>query len=188
MVIAVFVICVVVAAIEIQRFTFRPYDNISIQSLSLCSTNATCGVYPAPMAEGMILINSTSPVTEVEVYVNGTFNGYAVGSPYPATPTCTGTPGRTCSVILGGTAYASGSYTTESNYYATCVVPANGTSCLATYVGPANTFTGAIAYWYKSGMTQALSPVVAGDTYMFTFVATFQDGSTSTASMTVVAT
>jgi hypothetical protein len=107
------------------------YHDISVSGLSLCVSD--CGVYPAPMAEGIVNVNSTAPLSTLGVYVNNTFNGFMIQNP-------------------------------------------------ATY-----RTTGAVGYMYKEGHFPSSIPVVPGDTYVFTFTATFQDGSKATVNETVVA-
>ena len=47
-------------------------DTITIEGLSLCPSNCN---YPSPYLSGTVLINSTTPLTKLEVYVNGTSDG-----------------------------------------------------------------------------------------------------------------
>jgi hypothetical protein len=163
---------------------FTVHNNtISISGLSLCSSN--CG-YPAPYASALVAINASVPISTLEVYVNNTYDGLALQNPSTTTVACSTAAGQTCSVELGGSGYSNRTYTTITKYYATCSVPANSASCSATYTGSVNTLT-EFADEYKGSVPSNLIPVVQGDTYVFTFVATFQDGSTATATASTIA-
>jgi hypothetical protein len=157
-------------------------NRISVSGLSLCPTNC---VYPAPYVSALVTINASVPISTLVVYVNNTYDTLAFQNPATTTIACSTAPGQTCSVNLGGSAYSSGTVTSSTAQYATCVVPANSTSCSATYTGSANTLT-KFAYEWKGSVPNNLIPVVQGDTYVFSFVATFQDGSTATATASAV--
>lgn len=163
--------------------TSSGHNVISVSGLSLCPIN--CG-YPAPYASASITINGTVPVSSLTVYVNSTFDGVAYQNPTTTTIACTTAAGQTCSVELGGNGTSHGNSTTVTKIYATCSVPAGSTSCSATYTGSVNTLT-VFNYQYKGSIPNSLIPAVAGDTYVFKFVATFQDGSTATATASTVA-
>jgi hypothetical protein len=165
-------------------FTVRD-NTISISGLSLCSSS--CGAYPAPYASALVTIDASVPVSTLEVYVNNTYDGLALQNPSTTTIACSTSAGQTCSVELGGSGYSNATYTTMTKYYATCSALANSNSCSATYTGSVNTVT-RFADLYKGSVPSSLIPVVLGDAYVFKFVATFQDGSTATATVSTVAT
>ena len=100
-------------------------NSISVSGLSICPSDC---VYPAPYVSALVLVNSTSPLSSLTVYVNGTFDAVPIQH--------------------------SG---TESNTLTT------------------------FGYEYKGSVPNAFIPIVAGDTYKFTFVAEFQDGTAYTA-------
>lgn len=159
------------------------HNTISVSGLSLCPSNC---IYPAPHVSAEILINGSVPISTVAVYVNNTYEGLALQNPSTTTIACSTAAGQTCSVQIGGSGYSSGTYTTITKYYATCSVPANSTSCSATNTGSVNTLT-VFVDEYKGSVPSNFIPVVQGDTYVFTFVATFQDGSTATVTASTVA-
>jgi len=159
------------------------HDTISVSGLSICPSNC---VYPAPYVSGLVTFNGTSPVSSLKVYVNGTYDGTPFENPSTATYACTTGAGQACSVLLGGSSYTSGNSTTSTKYYATCSVPQGSTTCSATTTGAVNTMT-AFAYMYKGSLPSNFVPAVRGDSYVFQFVATFQDGTTTTATASVVA-
>jgi len=161
----------------------NPNNTISVSGLSLCAS--ACG-YPSPYASALITINATSPVSSVEVYVNGTYDSVFLQNPTTTTIVCSTAAGEMCSVELGGTAYSNATYTTSTKYYATCSVPSNGTSCIATSTGSVNTLTRFADEW-KGSVPDKFIPVVEGLTYLFTFGAAFENGSTATATASVVA-
>ena len=158
-------------------------NTILVSGLSLCSSN--CG-YPAPYVSALITFNASVPVSTLKLYVNNTYDGLALQNPSQTTIACSTAAGQTCSVELGGSGYSSGTYTSFTTQYALCSVPANSTSCSATYTGDVNTLT-KFADEYKGSVPNNFIPVVQGDTYVFTFVATFQDGSTATVTISTVA-
>ncbi len=195
-----FAIAIVIAAVVIGAIIFALYlgiggvnpgastnhidiNSISVSGFSICPSNC---IYPAPYVSGEILVNGSVPISSVMISVNGTYDGLALQNPTTTTIACSTAVGQTCSIELGATSYSSGTYTSITKYYATCSVPANSTSCSATYTGSVNTLT-EFAELYKGSVPNGFIPVVQGDTYVFTFVATFQDGSTSTATVSVVA-
>ncbi len=98
-------------------------DSISVGPLSICPTNC---VYPSPYVSGQVLVNATTPLLTLTVYVNGTFDGTPINN--------------TAGEALTGTVFA---------------------------------------YEYKGSMPSSLTPVVPGDTYAFTFIAGFEDGSSA---------
>jgi len=159
------------------------HNAISVSGLSLCPSNC---VYPAPYVSASVLINASVPISSLTVYVNNTYDGVAFQNPSTTTIACTAGAGQTCSVELGGSGYSSGTSTTITKTYATCSVPANGTSCSATYTGSVNTLT-VFDYQYKGSVPSSFIPAIPGDTYVFKFVATFEDGSTATASASTIA-
>lgn len=163
--------------------TTNPANTISVSGLGLCSSN--CG-YPAPYASAMVTINANVPLSSLAVYVNNTYDGLPIQNPHTTTVACSTAAGRTCSVLLGGATFSNATYTTTTKYYATCNVPENGSSCSATYTGSVNNMT-RYAYEYKGSIPSRFIPAVAGARYVFSFVATFQDGSTATATVTTVA-
>ncbi len=156
---------------------------VSVSGLSLCASNC---IYPAPHASALVTFNGTVPVSSLTVYVNGTYDGTAFENPSTATVACTTAAGQICSVELGGSGYSVGNSTTVTKTYATCSVPPGGTSCSATYTGSVNTLT-VFGYEYKGSIPKSFIPAVPGEVYVFKFVATFQDGSTATASASTVA-
>ena len=158
-------------------------NTISVSGLSLCPSDC---VYPAPYVSASVLINGSVPISSLTVYVNNTYDGVAFQNPSTTTIACTTGTGQTCSVELGGSGSSSGTSTTITKYYATCSVPANATSCSATYTGSVNPLT-VFDYQYKGSLPSSFIPAVPGDTYMFKFVATFEDGSTATASASTIA-
>jgi hypothetical protein len=167
--------------------TVSPHQNsISVSGLGLCSDAASCGVYPAPMSEALVLFNATVPVSMVTLYINNTYAGIIYQNPATRTVACTTDSGSTCSVILGGQGYTSGTVTSNTTYLATCTLPANVTTCSATSTEGLNTLT-VFADQYKGGVPSSLQPVVKGDTYVYTFVAVFQDGSAATATASTTA-
>ncbi len=105
-------------------------NTISVSGLSICPSDC---VYPAPYVSAVVLVNSTSPLSSLTVYVNGTFDAVAI---------------QQSPVQNSGT---------ESTTVTT------------------------FDYEYKGSVPNAFIPIVAGDTYMFTFVADFRDGSEYTA-------
>lgn len=161
----------------------NPNNTISVSGLSLCSSNC---VYPAPYASALVTINASVPVSILEIYVNDTYDGLTLQNPSTTTVSCSTSPGQMCSVQLGGEGYSNATFTTITRYYATCSVPANSTSCIATSTGSVNTLTQFADEW-KGSVPDKFIPVVQGLTYLFTFVATFQDGSTATATASTVA-
>jgi len=158
-------------------------NTISVSGLTLCPSDC---VYPAPYVSALVMINGSVPISSLTVYVNNTYDGVAFQNPSTTTVACTTGAGQTCSVELGGSGYSNGNSTTVTKTYATCSVPPNGTSCSATYTGSVNTLT-VFDYQYKGSVPSSFIPAVRGDTYVFRFVATFQDGSTASASATVTA-
>ena len=161
----------------------NPNNTISVSGLSLCSSN--CG-YPSPYASALIIFNATVPVSSVQVYVNGTYDSLFLQNPTTTTVACSTAAGQMCSVQLGGTVYSNATYTTSTKYYATCSVPSSGSSCIATSTGSVNTLTRFADEW-KGSVPTSFIPVVHGLTYEFRFVATFQDGSTATATAFAIA-
>ena len=150
-----FVVAIVVAAVVIGAIIFAVYlgiggvnhggstnhisvNSISVSGLSICPSNC---IYPAPYVSGEILINGSVPISSVTVSVNGTYEGLALQNPSTTTIACSTAIGQICSIELGATEYSSGTYTSITKYYATCSVPANSTSCSATYTGSVNTLT-----------------------------------------------
>jgi hypothetical protein len=160
----------------------RRQDAISVSGLTLCSSNC---VYPAPYVSALVYFNGSSPASTLSVYVNNTFDGLALGQE-STTYQCTGPAGGTCSIQLGGQAFSNASTTLVTRYYASCVVPANTSSCTATVTGASNTLTEFALQW-KGSVPSGLIPIVKGDSYIFKFVAVFQDGTTVTRTSTVVA-
>ena len=160
----------------------NPNNAISVSGLSLCAS--ACG-YRSPYASALVTFNATVPVSSVEVYVNGTYDSTFLQNPTTTTVACSTAAGQTCSVELGGTTYSNATYTTTTKYYATCTVPSNGTSCIAASTGSMNNLTRFADEW-KGSVPGKFIPVVQGLTYLFTFVATFQDGSTATATASTV--
>jgi len=138
------------------------------------------------MSEALILFNATVPVSMVTLYINNTYDGIIFQNPETTTVACTTDSGSTCTVILGGQGYTSGTVTSNTEYYATCTLPANATSCSATNTGGLNTLT-VFADQYKGGVPSSLQPVIKGDIYIYTFVAVFQDGSAATATVSTTA-
>ncbi len=163
--------------------TTNPNNTISVSGLSLCSRNC---IYPAPHSSALINITATVPISTLTVYVNNTYDGLVIQNPSTTTITYTAAAGQTCSVQLGGTGYSNATYTTVTKYYATCSVPANSTSCSAINTGSVNTLT-KFAYVYKGSLPDKFIPAVQGAKYVFTFVATFQDGSTATVVASTIA-
>jgi hypothetical protein len=161
----------------------NPNNTMSVSGLSLCAS--ACG-YPSPYASALITFNATVPVSSVEVYVNGTYESVFLQNPTTTTIACSTAAGQMCSVELGGTAYSNATYSTSTRYYATCSVPSNGTSCIATSTGSVNTLTRFADEW-KGSVPNKYIPVAHGLTYLFTFVATFQDGSSATATASTIA-
>jgi hypothetical protein len=163
--------------------TVEVHNTVSVSGLGLCASN--CG-YPAPYASALVTFNASVPVSSLAVYVNNTYDGLAFENPGTTTVACTASEGQICSVQLGGSGYSSGTFTTITRYYATCSVPANSTTCSATNTGTLNTLT-VFGDEYQGSVPSSLMPVIPGDTYVFTFVATFQDGSTAIATVSTVA-
>jgi hypothetical protein len=159
------------------------HNAISVSGLSLCASNCD---YPSPYVSATILINATVPISTVAVYVNDTYDGLPIQNPGTTTFTCTSSGNQTCSFELGGSRYSNSTFTTSTKYYVTCFVPPDSGSCSATDTGSLNNST-LFAYSYKGGVPNSFMPIVPGDTYLFTFVATFQDGSTATATESTVA-
>ena len=159
------------------------YNVISVNGLGLCSGNC---IYPSPYASATVTINATVPISTLEVYINNTYDGLVLQNPYTTKFTCTSSAGQNCSFELGGNSLSNGTHTSSTEYYATCYIPASTASCSGTYTESADTLT-AFAYGYKGSIPNNLIPVIQGDTYSFTFVATFQDGSTASATASTVA-
>ncbi len=157
--------------------------SISVSGLSLCSSNC---VYPSPYATAMVLFSSSVPPATLVVYVNGTYDGLALQNPQVNTVTCTGASGQMCTIQLGGTGYSDATTTVVSRYYASCEVGMNDSSCTTTLTGETETLT-AFALQWKGSVPGAFVPVIPGETYVFRFVATFQNGSTASATASVVA-
>ena len=163
--------------------TTNPNNTISVTGLSLCSNNC---VYPAPHSSALINITATVPISTLAVYVNNTYDGLAIQNPSTTTIACTAAAGQTCSVELGGSGYSNATVSTTTKYYATCSVPADSTSCSATNTGSVNTLT-KFAYVYKGSLPDKFTPADQGAKYVFTFVATFQDGSIATVIASTIA-
>jgi len=161
----------------------NPNNTISVSGLSLCSSNC---IYPSPYASATVTINATVPLSTLEVFVNNTYDATPITNPSTATFTCTTSSGQTCSVELGGNGYSNATFTTVTKYYATCSVPQNATTCIATNTGSITALT-SYAYLFKGSVPTQFIPVVKGLIYEFRFVATFEDGSTATATASVVA-
>jgi len=161
----------------------NPNNTIAVTGLGLCSSN--CG-YPSPYASAMVIINATVPLSTLEVFVDHTYDATPITNPSTATFTCTTSSGQTCSVELGGNGYSNATSTTVTKFYATCFVPQNATTCLATDTGSITTLT-SYTYLFKGSVPTQFIPVIPGSTYEFTFEATFQDGSTAEATASVVA-
>ena len=166
----------------ISLFT-NPNNTITVTGLGLCSSNC---IYPSPYASATVTINATVPISTLAVYVNNTYEATPIRNPSTTTVACTTSPGKTCSVELGGSGYSNATFTTVTKNYATCSVPQNATTCVATATGAVNTMTN-YAYLFKGSVPTQFIPVVKGFTYFFKFVATFQDGSTATASASTIA-
>ncbi len=161
----------------------NPNNNITVTGLGLCSSNC---IYPSPHASATVMINAVVPISTLVVYVNNTYDGTPIMNPSTTTIACTTSPGQNCSVQLGGSGYSNTTFSTVTKYYATCSVPLNATTCLATSTGSVNTLT-AYAFLYKGSLPNQFIPAVKGAIYVFKFVATFQDGSTATSSASTVA-
>ncbi len=160
-------------------------NNISVIGISLCASNC---VYPAPHLSALVIINGSVLLSILKVYVNNTYDGIAYQNPRTDTVgPCYAASNRTCSFELGGSGYISGNHTSLSTDYATCYVPASQNSCFATVTGGTSTLT-AFALEYKGSVPNEFIPVVVGDKYVIMFVATFQDGSTATATASIIAT
>jgi len=168
---------------ETTQLPTNPNNTISVSGLSLCSSN--CG-YAAPYASALVMINASVPISTLKVYVNNTYDGLAFQNPSVTTVACSTAAGHICSVLLGGSAYSNATYTSTTRYYATCSVPPNSATCSATNTGSTNTVT-VFAYEYKGSVPSKFIPTVPGAKYIFTFVATFQDGSTATATASTFA-
>jgi hypothetical protein len=158
-------------------------NRISVAGLSLCPSNC---IYPAPYVSALVTINASVPISTLQVYVNNSYDGTPIQNPSVTTVACTTSAGQTCSVELRGNSYSNATYTSSTSYYATCSVSANETSCSATTTGSMNTMT-KYAYLYKGSLPDRDIPVVSGVRYIFTFIATFQDGSVASEAVSVVA-
>jgi hypothetical protein len=159
-------------------------NTISLQGFSLCATNC---IYPSPYLTGMIAVNGTVQISSVAMYVNGTFNGYALQNPStrPVGP-CNGSANQTCTIKAGGTCVSSAGQTTCSYQYASCYIQSGNTSCTATITEGTNTLT-VFGELYKGSLPSSLIPAIVNGTYVITCAATFQDGSQSNATTTVTA-
>jgi len=133
----------------------------------------------------MILVNATVPLTSLREYVNGTDAGLFEPAVSIRGP-CSGNSNQNCTMRIGGTCIGSGGETSCTYEFATCSIASNETSCYATITGQMNTMT-LYDQIYKGGMPANYLPVVPGDTYVITFGATFEDGSSFNATTTVVA-
>ena len=160
----------------------NPNNTISVTGVGLCSTNC---IYPSPYASALVTINASVPISTLVVYVNNSYDATPIRNPSTTTITCTTSPGQNCSVLLGGSGYSNATSSTATKYYATCSVPLNSTTCVATSTGAANTMTN-YAYLFKGSLPSKFIPAVKGAIYFFKFVATFQDGSTSSATVSTV--
>ena len=166
-----------------QSLFTNPNNTIAVTGLSLCSSDC---IYPSPYASATVTINATVPLSRLDVYVNHTYDSTPITNPSTTTVTCTTSPGQTCSVELGGSAYSNATFTTVTKNYATCSVQQGATTCVATSTGAINTMT-SYAYLFKGSVPYQFIPVVKGDTYVFIFMATFQDGSSSSITVSTVA-
>ena len=160
-------------------------NTISLQGFSLCPSNC---VYPSPYLSGNIMINGSVPISSIVMYVNGTYNGYALQNPSVRTlsGSCTGNPDEICTQEAGGTCVGSAGQTSCTYQYASCYIESGETSCTAVVTGATNTLTAFIEL-YK-GSLPSLIPAVANDSYVITCVATFEDGSQSNATTVATAT
>lgn len=163
--------------------TTNSANQISVTGLSLCPSNC---IYPAPYVSALVTINASVPITTLQVYVNRTYDGTPIQNPSTTTVACTTSAGQTCSVELGGRAISNATYSSSTTYFATCSVPDNTTSCSATSTGGMNTAT-QYSYLYKGSLPGRDIPVVSGVRYVFTFIATFQDGSVTSEAVSLVA-
>ncbi|MDA4117981.1 MAG: hypothetical protein OK455_06520, partial [Thaumarchaeota archaeon] len=154
----------------------NPNNTISVSGLSLCSSNC---IYPSPYASGLVTINAAVPLLTLVVFVNNTYDSTPI-RPSTTSVTCTTSSGQACSVDIGGSGYSNATFTTITKNYATCSVPQNATSCVATSTGAVSTMT-SYAYLFKGSLPNRFVPVLQGLIYEFTFIATFQDGSQATA-------
>lgn len=165
--------------------TTNPADTISVTGLSLCPSNC---VYPAPHVSALVAINGSVPISTLQVYVNNSYDGMPIQNPSVTTIACTTSSSKTCSVELGGSSYSNSTYASSTRYYATCSLLANETSCTATSTGTVNTMT-QYAYMYKGSLPERDIPIIDEDrgvVYIFTFIATFQDGSVTSEAISVV--
>ena len=165
--------------------TTNPVDRISVTGLSLCPSNCA---YPAPYVSALVIINGSMPISTLQVYVNNSYDGMPIQNPSVTTFACTTSAGQTCSVELGGSSYSNSTYASSTRYYATCSLLANETSCTATSTGTVNTMT-QYAYMYKGSLPDRDIPIIDEDRgvmYIFTFIATFQDGSITSKAISVV--
>jgi hypothetical protein len=163
--------------------TTNSANKIAVTGLSLCPSNC---IYPAPYVSALVTINASVPISTLQVYVNNTYDGMPIQNPSVTTVVCTTSVGPTCSVELGGTAYSNAIYASSTRFYATCSVLANETSCSATSTGSLNNMT-EYAYQYKGSLPDRDIPVTSGVRYIFTFIATFQDGSVTSEAVSLVA-
>ena len=159
-------------------------DSISIQ-FSLCASN--CG-YPSPYLSGDIFINGSVPISSITMYINGTYNGFALQNPgvRPVGP-CSGVENETCTIEAGATCLHSPTQTTCTYQYASCFIGSGSTSCTATLTGDTNTLT-VFDQIYKGSVASNFIPVIPNDKYVIACFATFEDNSVSNATTIVVAT
>ncbi len=132
-------------------------NNDAIAVTGLGLCSSDC-VYPSPYAYATVLVNASAQLSTLAVYVNGTYNGTPLNY-------------------------------SDSNSRSSCSVPQNSTTratTTCTVTASFNSLT-SYAYLYKGSLPTNLIPAVKGDTYIFKFVATFQDGLTSIAIAETVA-
>ncbi len=135
------------------------------------------------------MINGSVPISSIVMYINGTYNGYALQNPSVRTlaGSCTGNPDETCTQEAGGTCVGSAGQTSCTYQYASCYIESGETSCTAVFTGATNTLT-VFDEIYKGSLPSSLIPAVANDTYVITCVGTFEDGSQSNATTVATAT
>jgi hypothetical protein len=158
-------------------------ENISLQGFSLCPTDC---VYPSPYLSGLIIVNGTVPLSQIIMYVNGTYNGNIFQNPSTRTAACTGSANETCTVKVEGTCVSNPQGQTScTNEYASCFIEQTNNSCVATVTQPSNTLT-EFDLGYKGSLPNNV-PAIANDSYVITCIATFEDNARANATTVVIA-
>lgn len=154
---------------------------ITLEDFGFC-TNCI----PVTYLSGQIAVRGSVPTSEIVMYVNGTYNGIIWQNPAVRVlyKPCVGTGGATCTLEAEGACEGSSSGTSCTTQYASCYNEQANTSCTATENEGTINLT-AFDTGYKGGVPDSLTPVIPGDRYVVTCIATFQNGAQANATVVV---